>query len=388
VLLPHFAIQVEIRQHPELREQPLALMTTSGSRQIVLDASPTTSDITPGMSLTEALASCKNAVLLEAQLSRYKCAFSDTLDALCKCSPIVERAGLGKAYVGLDGLASMYGGEVHMVATILQAIPSDYVCQIGISDGKFSAYVAATKAPYNQSYRTPKNQSEFLADVSVNLLPVSRDVIRQLMRFGIDVLSQVSNVGIGPLQAQFGSTGKLIWELACGYDPRPIVPRRVEKTIVEEMSFPAPTASLEAILAGIEALLSRAFLQPVIRGRCIMEAILEGEVFRGTSWHKRITFREPIGSKNKAFTIIKGFMGSVVLTGPLENLRITFSHFTGESGIQESLLPDGKHNQQLHDALTQLEVRLGKPPPIFSVRELEPWSRIPERRHFLVPYTA
>jgi hypothetical protein len=37
--------------------------------------------------------------------------------------------------------------------------------------------------------------------------------------------------------------------------------------------------------------------------------------------------------------------------------------------------------------LRQLGARLGVQPPIYHVREVEPWSRLPERRQALVPFS-
>ena len=43
--------------------------------------------------------------------------------------------------------------------------------------------------------------------------------------------------------------------------------------------------------------------------------------------------------------------------------------------------------ENLKEALRQLQARLGAQPPIYQVREVEPWSRIPERRQVLVPFS-
>ena len=114
VLIPHFAIQVELRRKPKLRERPLLLVQSSGSRRLVVDASPRAAGVHPGMPLQEALARCKEAVLLEADLSAYQQASERILDALEDVSPVVEDGGSGLAYVDLRGLSSMYGGGARL----------------------------------------------------------------------------------------------------------------------------------------------------------------------------------------------------------------------------------------------------------------------------------
>ena len=55
-----------------------------------------------------------------------------------------------------------------------------------------------------------------------------------------------------------------------------------------------------------------------------------------------------------------------------------------EDGRQESLWAEVRRDQKLQEVVNQLEARLDTTPPVYQVRELEPWSRIPERRHALV----
>ena len=51
---------------------------------------------------------------------------------------------------------------------------------------------------------------------------------------------------------------------------------------------------------------------------------------------------------------------------------------------RSTLWTEVRRDQKLQEAVSQLEARLGTAPPIYQVREVEPWSRIPERRHALV----
>jgi DNA polymerase-4/protein ImuB len=79
-------------------------------------------------------------------------------------------------------------------------------------------------------------------------------------------------------------------------------------------------------------------------------------------------------------------MDTTVLPGPLEDMKLTLAGFTGESGIQSSLFSDVRKREQLREMMRQLEALLGGKPPIYQVKDVEPWSRIPERRQVLVPF--
>ena len=47
---------------------------------------------------------------------------------------------------------------------------------------------------------------------------------------------------------------------------------------------------------------------------------------------------------------------------------------------------DVRRQDNLREAVQQMEARLGKGTHLFSIRELEPWSALPEERMALVPY--
>ena len=138
-------------------------------------------------------------------------------------------------------------------------------------------------------------------------------------------------------------------------------------------------------MIALESLLTRAFTGQ-IRGRFAKVAFLEGSAENGSAWSKRVGFHEPVGDRDRAMFILKSRLENLALPGPLETLSLTLSGITGESGRQESLFPEVRHQARLDDAIRQLRARLGHRPPIFRVREVEPWSRIPERRRTLVAY--
>ena len=83
---------------------------------------------------------------------------------------------------------------------------------------------------------------------------------------------------------------------------------------------------------------------------------------------------------------IKASLEGGGVSGPVEELWLTLSELAGERGRQESIFDEARDRERLKEAVGRLQTLLGKPAPLFHVREVEPWSRIPERRHALVQY--
>ena len=385
LLIPHLAVQVERRRHPRLADKPVLLVTTQGSRVRVFDCSPGV-NVAPGMPLAQALSLCPEAHVLEADPPAYWEAFDRVLRALLQRSPLVEAAEAGCAYVGLDGLEGLYGGDACLLHALLQAVPPYMQARVGAGPGKLPAYVAALKALPRGVCKAPEDVKGFLASVPVDLLPVSPEMKERLHAFGLHALGQVAALPLGPLQAQFGPEGRLAWELASGVDTRPLLPWKEEERVTASLAFSSPLASREALSSALETLVGRVFSDPALRGRCARSALLAGRVLCRGTWEKRVVFREPVGDRQRALSVLKGVLASAVLPGPLEELGLTLSGLTGQRGRQAGFLPEARAWEGLAEAIAQMEELFGGPPPLFVVREVEPWSRVPERRHALVPF--
>ena len=386
VLVTHLPMKAELKRYPDLRGRPILITESSGSKRLVLDSSPEARGVTCGMSLQEAWSRCSDTVLLQADAPYYHSVFDDTLRSLERRSPLVERAELGCAYVGLDGLEAMYGGEARLIASLLQAVPQAFNPRIGVAAGKFPAYVAAAASGGGQATRVPDDVAGFLKDFPVDLLPLSWGNKARLHRFGLYTLGQLAALSVGSVQAQFGPEGRVAWELANGIDHSPLLPYQREEVVSESLTFPSPTITLYAILTAVETLLGWAFARPEMRGRYLRTAAIEGRVFRHAPWTRRFAFKDAVNSKDRAFFVLKSALESIALPGPLEDMTLTLAGFTGESGIQTGLFSDVRRREQLREMMRQLEARLGGKPPIYRLREVEPWSRIPERRQALVPF--
>ena len=388
VLITHLPMKAELMRHAELRGRPTIITEGVGARELVLDSSPEATGVTAGMPLQEALSRCKDATLLQADDPYYHSVFDRVITSLAQKSPMVEKAELGCAYVGLDGLEAMYRGEPRLITSLLHAVPHHLNPRIGVANGKFPAYVAASACHGDRATRVPNDIAAFLEPFPVDLLPLPWEKKVRLRQFGLHTMGQLASLSLGSAQAQFGPAGKTAWELANGIDGSPLLSYSPEESVRESLTFPSPTVTLHTALVAVEMLLGRAFSSPVLRGRYARLAALESKVIQRPPWARRFAFKEPVNSKDRAFPPLKSMLEAAALPGPLEDMKLTLSRFTGESGAQTSLFSDVRRQEQLKETMRQLEVRLGGKLPIYQVRDIEPWSRIPERRQALVRFDS
>ena len=116
----------------------------------------------------------------------------------------MEAAELGTAYVGLDGLEAMYGGEARLVNTLLNVAPHYLKPRVGVGEGKFPALVAARLSQPLGAEQVPRDVAGFLAPYPVDLLPVAVAVRAELRRLGLGTLGDVAALQPALLVDRFG----------------------------------------------------------------------------------------------------------------------------------------------------------------------------------------
>jgi DNA polymerase-4/protein ImuB len=367
-----------------MMERPLIITAAAGSQKLVLDYSNELKSLQREMPLQQALSLQAEAELIHADIPYYCSVFNGILDALEKRSPLVEGADLGDIYIGLDGMQLIYENDAVLVKAVQTAVPAVFDAHIGIAEDKFPAYLAAWHSPAG-SYKTLTGDlAAFLNDLTCDLLPVSLKTKEKLHSFGLHKLGQVAALLPGPLQAQFGQEGQRIWELANGHDATPLYPRLTEETIEESTTLSSMTASLDVIMVSIEAMLSRVFVRFEAKGMGIRSVHLWTRTWLREHWEKNIQFKEPALNTKTALSRIKLIMENSPQPGPVEQLGMKITGLGRPNGRQKSLLSDVRAKDNLLDDVKQLEFRLGGT-QLYKIKEIEPWSRIPERRYALIP---
>ena len=376
-----------MRRHPGLKSSPAIIVDRSRSGARVVDATPSATRVFPHMTLEEALSIQPDATVIEADESHYRKVFTQVLTSLQGISDSIEPSDLGMAYVRLDGLEHLYGGEARLVNALLNAVPQDLAPRVGVADTKFPALVAARVSGPLRATRVPSDAAAFLAPHPVDLLPVGADIKIALHRFGLHTLGCVALKTEASLVDRFGVEGRRAWRLSRGMDDSPLIPMEHAETIVERTSLPFASASLDLLITVIDTLLARTFSQPSMRGRyagrMMLECILEG----GPTWTRSIPFKGGVGGRERALSIIMSRLEEDHPPGGVEEVTLTLDDLAGESGTQLGLLPDVRevNARRLADVERDLRTRMGGAPALYRVVGVAPWHPAPEMRALRVP---
>ena len=176
MLITHLGAKVELHRRPELEGKPTLITERGKGRTLVVDTSPEATPVNAGTTLEAALSHCTNGIVLEADESGYQRVFNHVLTSLQGVSDRVESSELGIAYVRLNGLEGVYGGEARLASSLLHAVPDYLSPRVGLADAKFPAYVAAHASSPFGAFRVPDDVAGFLAPYSIDLLPVSSEM--------------------------------------------------------------------------------------------------------------------------------------------------------------------------------------------------------------------
>ena len=407
--LPTFELRLELMRSPELDSTSVALLSPGeSSRHTVWQVSERAhaAGVRPGQLVSQAVSLCTSLTLLEPDPAHYDAAVDTMLEVLTELTPIVEPAGRGRVFLGMDGLGRLFGSPPQLIDRALRSLfrvfPSPLVAatRAGMAPGKFGAWVAAASARSGAPVIVSEKELEhFFAGCPVGALPVDPLVHQRLERLGIRTLGELRRFPEPSLVAQFGDDGRnaLAWATARRIDsvrswhrPRPV---RVS------LEFPTPVGITETLHGALDRLAERALSRPARRGRSVTGVRLGARLEGGGSWFVETVLREPTSERERIAAPLRAKMGIAPPPKAVEALLLELTSFgapsaqTGlfdrkdESGraIDGHALEKGEVPTSLRDAVKELKLRLGHS-PLYRVVEIDPWSRIPERRHALLSF--
>ena len=384
LLLPHFSLLSEALREPDVRHRPTIVTRSCGSQKLVLDYSPGLDGLQQDMPLQQALSRHGQAELLSADMPYYRSVFTELLDAMEGVSPLVEGSELGLVHISIEGLHYIYPDDEALVASVFRLVPEPFVPQAGIAGNKFLAYLTARSCPSGSWRALTEPAEDFLRNITCDVLPVSMKSKKKLHRFGLHTLGRIASLSSGPLLSQFGREGKKIYDLARGCDDTPLYPRKMEEVIEESVTLSSVTISIESILVALEVLLRRVFDRIGRAGLGIRRLAVWTRTWNEEQWEKTVWFKEPAMNIKTAVNRIRRVIEANPQPGPVEQTGLIITHLGYPGGRQVSLFREERRQDHVIEDIRQLELRLGSP-QVYQVKEVEPWSRIPERRYVLVP---
>ena len=357
------------------------------------------------MTVSRAIGLCPALSLIEPDPVHYDEQFARLLQALHEVSPVVEPVELGRAFVGADGLEGLYGRMggwadermggladgriVNAISIRLSAHPS---IRLGCGVGKFVASVAASRAkPGSPIIVQPGEEGKFLASQPIAVLPLDPDTHRRLWQLGFKTLADVAALPEDALASQFGERGRRLWRLAAGRIVEPVRGRALPQPITAALDFSTPVADRQILAATLDRLTERALRSPrrvgwrvaVVRARAALE--------QGGSWLTEVTLKDPSADRDHITAPVKIRLEHAPPTGAALGLAVEFAQLAPGTAELQLFARDANaaaragRRRALRAAADEIKTRF-KRTLLYHIVEVQPWSRLPERRYALIDY--
>jgi protein ImuB len=211
------------------------------------------------------------------------------------------------------------------------------------------------------------------------------DVPAALERLGVRTLGELAALPRAAVADRFGEPGLRAHALARAEEepPRPRVPR---EELAERLELPDAAAGPQLERA-LELLVDRLVARPERRGRTLRRLRLEARLAAGGGWRAEAPLRSASADPVRLRLALAPRLGE--LPGPAAELGLRALAF-GPAAREQPVLTGtagDRRRERLAEAVRQARAAAGRD-AVLRVLEVDPSSRVPERRAVLTPFPA
>ncbi len=388
VVIPLFTLRVALHAARRPFDLPIALGPQPGDPAFIGLCTPPASalGVRPGLRVGEALARCPGLELIVPDPGGSAHAQEIVTGRLEGIGASVEETADGVWRFAIGGLERLHSGVPGVIRRVRSVLPVGMDARIGIGPTPFSSFQAAYQAtPRSPLHITRDEVADFLTPLPVRRLPLDERRLRDLDHMGITTIGQVAALERPHMVDRFGRDGLRAWNAARGEDTDRLDPRDPPEPVEAAFHFPDPVGALPALHAAARHLLTQLAASVERRGAAIRGLTLRAWMEGGGSWTRTITLRQATVQIDRL--TITAFPALADVTGPVETLVIRADASGHVAGHQIVLADPGSAERirRTGEAVRQIRSAHGDDAVLQAV-EMEPWSRLPERRWALVPY--
>ena len=238
-----FYASVEIRDHPEYKNKPVAVAGSSENRGVVTTCNYIARKygVRSAMPSITAKKLCPKIVFLPVNMQKYRTA-SEEIHKIYKCyTKIIEPVSLDEAY--LDVTESKYcdGNPALMAQQIRNKIYEDLkiTASAGIASNKFLAKIASDwNKPNGQFLIADDEIQDFVLKIPIRRIHgVGKKTEELLKQRKVNTCADLQKISKYDLINLLGKYGETLFHLCRGVDDRIVEPNRIRKSLSVEDTY-------------------------------------------------------------------------------------------------------------------------------------------------------
>ena len=224
-----FFASVELLNHPELRDVPMAVSGDPDSRHgIILAKNQHAKEygIVTAETIWQAKKKCPGLVLVRPHMSQYK-EFCTKINAIYqRFTDMVEPFSIDESWLDVTASQMLFGSGREIADTIRETVKNELglTLSAGVSFNKtFAKMGSEYKKPDATTEITRENYRDLLWPLPAGeLFGVGKATSQKLAKAGIKTIGDIAMADKKYLHALLGKVGTVIWEHANGIDDSPV----------------------------------------------------------------------------------------------------------------------------------------------------------------------
>jgi DNA polymerase-4 len=278
--LDAFYASVEQRDDPALRGRPVIV---GGGVVLAASYEARAFGVRTAIGGVRARELCPEAVIVSPRFSAYSAASRVVFEIFRRSSPLVEALSIDEAFIDVRGLEHIGGTPLQIAGRLRREVweIAGLAITIGIASTKFLAKVASGVAKPDGLLLVPAgSELGFLHPLPVTALwGVGRVSAGKLHGAGITTVAQVAALGEpGATQLLGRGTGRHVYALAVGRDPRAVRPRARRRSIGAQRALGRRGRDPTEVQVALTALVDRAARRLRAAGRACRTVVLRRRV--------------------------------------------------------------------------------------------------------------
>lgn len=252
-----FYAAIEVRDHPELRGQPVAVGGRSEQRGVLTTCSYEARKFgcRSAMPTFKAMRLCPDLILMPVRFDVYRADSLRIREIFNRFTALVEPLSLDEAFLDVSHTRSS-GTAIAAEVRALIFEETQLTASAGIASNKLLAKIASDWQKPNGQYEVKDSETtRFMRELPVKRLwGVGKVTEKRLLTLGIETCQDVISTPVHKLAGELGKFGVQLHEMAQGIDRRRVNPSRERKSLSNERTFAENVSTMDEGLMKLETI--------------------------------------------------------------------------------------------------------------------------------------